>query len=541
MSGTIKQAIDLLKLRIANAYAAVANKGGTLPTTQDSANLVSAIESIPAVSKALYISRGGELGTQTIFIDFDGTPLYAYTKEEILALEELPKPYTTHERLTFVKWNYTLEEIKERVELYDWIDVGAMYVPTDGWGEIEIEIDGIDGLQYTPHFRMWIRYEGVLTIDWGDGVVDEYEGKDFDVKHTYANKGKYLVRFISTTQFFGIYAYNDTKALVVGRFVFPTDSYNVGCNHEGSGMSGGNNPIENNGGYSLPQCLSYTRIETIVIPPSCTINSYNYGSGLSHMYCLKSIVSDADGSVWRTIDYSFPSVRFFSIRGSYSNISNSSAFFIGARSTIFRLSQNHYLSLYAGSYENLERIQTTNYINLGASNAVSLPSIRNLNGYSIGREDSFAMFWVTGGITNMRYCTKFPKPTQEGVFAYYLKLDGNIAIRDYEQQFKTGSGNNFPTFQNNTSLQTVSLRCEGTTKNLLANSFNNNYSLKEVKLIYVEPTIESPIVALKNINAFTNCPKDMKIYVPAILLDAYKTATNWSTYADQIYADPNQE
>lgn len=47
MSNTIKQAILSLKSRIADAYTAIAAKGGTLPATQDSASLPEAIESIP--------------------------------------------------------------------------------------------------------------------------------------------------------------------------------------------------------------------------------------------------------------------------------------------------------------------------------------------------------------------------------------------------------------------------------------------------------------------------------------------------------------
>lgn len=48
MSATIKAAILALKGRIADAYTAIAAKGGTLPATQDSANLPTAIASIPS-------------------------------------------------------------------------------------------------------------------------------------------------------------------------------------------------------------------------------------------------------------------------------------------------------------------------------------------------------------------------------------------------------------------------------------------------------------------------------------------------------------
>ena len=39
---------------------------------------------------------------------------------------------------------------------------------------------------------------------------------------------------------------------------------------------------------------------------------------------------------------------------------------------------------------------------------------------------------------------------------------------------------------------------------------------------------------LANANAFTNIPADCEIRVPASLVDSWKAATNWSTYADPI-------
>ena len=52
---------------------------------------------------------------------------------------------------------------------------------------------------------------------------------------------------------------------------------------------------------------------------------------------------------------------------------------------------------------------------------------------------------------------------------------------------------------------------------------------------------------LSNVNAFSNCPikfEEGGIYVPSTLLDSYKSATNWSTYAANIYPivlDENNE
>ena len=74
-------------------------------------------------------------------------------------------------------------------------------------------------------------------------------------------------------------------------------------------------------------------------------------------------------------------------------------------------------------------------------------------------------------------------------------------------------------------------------------AFFNNYSLKS---IVIEQT--DKVCTLANVNAFNNCyhilgtvnsynptgAKDGYIYVPDSLVDSYKSATNWSTYADQI-------
>lgn len=60
MSNTIKAAIQALKIRIADAYTAISNKGGTLPATQDSANLANAIESIPAAVASDVVLISGE-------------------------------------------------------------------------------------------------------------------------------------------------------------------------------------------------------------------------------------------------------------------------------------------------------------------------------------------------------------------------------------------------------------------------------------------------------------------------------------------------
>lgn len=84
------------------------------------------------------------------------------------------------------------------------------------------------------------------------------------------------------------------------------------------------------------------------------------------------------------------------------------------------------------------------------------------------------------------------------------------------------------------NLQTVLI--EGTHNGTVipSRAFENCPSLVSI-------TIKTPnVLALASINAFNSgsggTNPNFKVYVPANLVDSYKTATNWSTYADHIEA-----
>ena len=63
------------------------------------------------------------------------------------------------------------------------------------------------------------------------------------------------------------------------------------------------------------------------------------------------------------------------------------------------------------------------------------------------------------------------------------------------------------------------------------------YKCSSLTTIYVG-TNTSTVCTLSNTNAFNNCTNLTNIYVPASLVDSYKSATNWSNYADKIKATP---
>lgn len=80
-------------------------------------------------------------------------------------------------------------------------------------------------------------------------------------------------------------------------------------------------------------------------------------------------------------------------------------------------------------------------------------------------------------------------------------------------------------FRQNTGLTKVDL---GACTNIYATGFYNCSALATL-IIRTES-----VCALANTNAFTGCSNLANIYVPDTLVDSYKAATNWTTYADKI-------
>lgn len=122
------------------------------------------------------------------FYDYDGTRLYSYSWDEIVAMTELP-PLPEREGLICEGWNYTLEQIKEQP--YRKADVGAIYVTDDGKSRFYISV-------LKPNERVGVNpsntLEGVdFIIDWGDGTNENVSAKADWVYHYYLNEGDYVI------------------------------------------------------------------------------------------------------------------------------------------------------------------------------------------------------------------------------------------------------------------------------------------------------------------------------------------------------------
>lgn len=104
------------------------------------------------------------------FYDWDGTILYSYTKEEALALTEMPTPPNrTNQNLVNEGWNYTLAEMQAVCQPYNnWVGVGCTYHTADNKTHITAEPDDV-----SP--TIWLYVKGSVAndtvIDWGTAIA----------------------------------------------------------------------------------------------------------------------------------------------------------------------------------------------------------------------------------------------------------------------------------------------------------------------------------------------------------------------------------
>lgn len=178
---SITSEINRINTNIANAYTSISNKGGTLPETQNSANLADAIDSIST-------GGGGSTGEKNVkFYDYDGSLVTAYAKDEFLELTQMPAN-PSHSGLVAQGWNWSLQDAKDYLltsEVNDRLDIGQMYTTASGLSEFDIALTSSTGLNVT------LNLDG--TKNWGDGTSDT------ETTHTYADYGKYTITCNGTT------------------------------------------------------------------------------------------------------------------------------------------------------------------------------------------------------------------------------------------------------------------------------------------------------------------------------------------------------
>lgn len=157
---TITENLQIIKNSTADIKQAILDKGGTI--NGDITTWANSIVNIPS----------GGLGSSSLskgdvtFYDYDGTILHSFSKDEFLALAEMP-PLPRQQGLICQEWNWSYEDAIEYVTEYGVLDVGATYITDDGKTRLYIRIAAEGRMDVPLYFQQTVA-NGVI-IDWGDG------------------------------------------------------------------------------------------------------------------------------------------------------------------------------------------------------------------------------------------------------------------------------------------------------------------------------------------------------------------------------------
>lgn len=118
------------------------------------------------------------------FIDYDGSIVISYSKEEFLALSAMPAN-PSHTGLASEGWNWTLSDAKTYVTNNGELIIGQMYATASGKTEYDVEINEATGFIATLNNN--------AEKDWGDGTIDN------STTHTYSAAGSYTIKLGGTS------------------------------------------------------------------------------------------------------------------------------------------------------------------------------------------------------------------------------------------------------------------------------------------------------------------------------------------------------
>ena len=485
------------------------------------------------------------------FIDYDGTFLYSYTRTEAQALTALPDN-PSHERFTSQGWNWSLAEIKEQLNAdpNQPIIVGQMYVPASGATEIDIVLE--DPNYLSPY--VFFKQAGQVEINWGDNTIETVtytQNQNKYYLHTYNNTGNYTIKLkvISGTITL-VNGSNDSVGILRPGSNTNIHDRNATYNNAIRGVYIG---LNTNIGYYLFAKSYY--IEYITIPNTITsIPMYNF----YYCYSLKSII--IPNSVTTINSYAFTRCQKLNIVSFPHTLTtlNTYNMFQDCRSLKY-ITISNLLNDIGTSNSSFYSTNNLQYISpLLLNQMTSIPN-------STFNESGLKTITIPSSITtignsafnacyNLQYITMSNNVTTLG--SYVFSACQSLVTVILSNQITTIPGSAFSScvslryinipdsvttiessaFYYCTSLTSITIPQNVT--DIGNGAFNSCYGLIEY---HFKPTTPPTLGnnALGNVSLWTLV---FKIYVPYSsdhsILEAYKTANNWSTYASYIVEEP---
>lgn len=463
-------------------------QNGTYNASSDNADGYSSV--------VVNVSGGGGVEEKDVnFIDdVTGEIVHSYTAAEFANLSALPAN-PSHTGLTAQGWNWSLSDAKTYVASYGKLWIGQMYVTDDGKTRIYIHLD--DANYLSPYLA--IAVNGTVVVDWGDGSnTDTITGVGLTTKkyqlHEYATVGDYIITIAVSSGRFAFYGTSSMASILL------SDTNNRSydrtyCNSITRIEVGSSAGIGNYAFQFLNKCktitipsgiesvgnsaFNYSLLKSITLPPECLnagSNAFSYCGNL-HYFSFPKMFNTLGSNVF---SYS-SSLKAITLPPSITNI-GSTAF-----GYCYKL---QYITIPA-TITTIPSYMIRNCISL---QSITIPStVTNIQTYAFYGCSALLSVIIPHGVTN------------------------------------------FGTYVFNSCYSIKSITIPSSVDDLGDNVFANCYGVKEYRFLSTTvPTIGA--------SAFSGIVAGTIIYVPYSadhsILNAYKAATNWSTYASYMQEEP---
>ena len=231
------------------------------------------------------------IGEKTVkFYDYDGSVVASYTKDEFLALTEMPSN-PSHEGLTARGWNYNFADAKTYVTSNGSLNIGQMYITDDGKTRIYITLT--EG-RISPILQLYLNANSELDIDWGDGSTHStftstsagYKSE----RHNYATAGDYIIAITVTTGSFILQSSSASVSSILWNGNNSTSSPDRAYNNSIKKIENGTG-VTSIGNNAFRYCYS---LSSITIPDGVTSignNAFQYCYSLSSITIPDTVTS----------------------------------------------------------------------------------------------------------------------------------------------------------------------------------------------------------------------------------------------------------
>ena len=379
------------------------------------------------------------------FYDYDGTIVSSYTTQEFAALTAMPDN-PSHTGLTAQGWNWSLSDAKTYVAKYGKLNIGQMYITSDGKTRLYIELT--EG-RLSPWLKLYLNANSELDIDWGDGSThstftttsEAYKNE----QHTYATAGSYVIAITVVSGVFSIRSSSTSLSTLLTNDNASTSSPDRGYLNSIKKIEIGNsitsigsiafeycyslasitipNTVKSIGAYAFANCYSLT---SITIPDSVTSIGTN---AFASCYSLASItIPNSVASILGNAFANCYSLTSITIPDSVTSIETYAFYNCSSLASI--TIPNSVTSIGSSA------LGSCGYMEFCRFNPVLPPTVSNSNAFSSFNADRTKIYCPSESLSAYKSATNYPNPATFTYIGFATYESGmTLPVQTQDEQY----------------------------------------------------------------------------------------------------------